>query len=135
MPILWVSLVMGPRDGSCRTGAIWQERPAQRLWTTDGRRDSTAIGRRASVEHFRWSQPCPDKNREAERASSQQLAGKIPWGRNMLLLDKLDTADVRTWCAYGATEQANLPEEHDLVGIVTHALDPATALQNERLSD
>jgi hypothetical protein len=54
------------RQAKTPYGAIWQERPAQRLWTTDDRPDSIAIGRRASAEHFRWSQPCPDKNRDAD---------------------------------------------------------------------
>lgn len=32
-------------------------------------------------------------------ASSQQVAGKIPWGHNMILLDRLDDSATRTWYA------------------------------------
>jgi hypothetical protein len=40
----------------------------------------------------------------ANRASCLRVVGKIPWGHNQTLIDKLDTPELREWYAGQAVE-------------------------------
>jgi predicted nuclease of restriction endonuclease-like (RecB) superfamily len=53
-----------------------------------------------------------------ERTFSQQLAGKIPWGHNMILLDKLNDPDDRQWYARKTIEHgwSRAVLEHQIMG-------------------